>query len=143
MPMAIRRLEFAVNNRGLGVVGSKLFSLFNPFGQADVTATRCFGGTGLGVTIVRSLALRMHGDVGFRSRMGEGSRFWFTVRCSSVVRRTLARSVVPKFETAATANIDPVAAGSGNFVLVVDNKVINCMVAQNILLRLGVQVRRV
>lgn len=134
-------LEFSVRDQGMGINESKLSSLFNPFVQADASATRRFGGTGLGLSIVRSLAIRMQGDVGVFSRVGEGSRFWFTVRCPREVRDTPLRSAIPEYETTAPANTDVNANAHGNWVLVVDDNAINRMVAHNMLLRLGVQVR--
>ena len=131
-------LEFSVRDQGMGINEGKLSALFNPFVQADASATRRFGGTGLGLSIVRRLAQRMQGDVGVFSRVGEGSRFWFTVCCPRVVRSTDARRMVREY---APASATAEGVQREGWVLVVDDNVINRMVAQNMLLRLGVQVR--
>nr|WP_295773023.1 ATP-binding protein [Rhodoferax sp.] len=131
-------MEFSVRDQGIGINEGKLSALFNPFVQVDASVTRRFGGTGLGLSIVRRLAQRMQGDVGVFSRVGEGSRFWFTVCCLRVARSTDTRRVVRQYEPAST-----VAEGAqrGDWVLVVDDNAINRTVAQNMLVRLGMQVR--
>ena len=72
------RLRFSVRDTGAGVPADKIKDLFNAFEQADTSTTRRFGGTGLGLTITRRLALLMGGDVGVHTVQGQGSCFWFT-----------------------------------------------------------------
>jgi signal transduction histidine kinase/CheY-like chemotaxis protein len=72
-------LEFAVTDTGIGLSAQQHAQVFEPFLQADSSITRQYGGSGLGLSIVHSLARLMGGDVGVHSTPGQGSRFWFRV----------------------------------------------------------------
>lgn len=69
-------LRFEVRDTGIGVEFDNQARLFEAFEQADVSTTRKFGGTGLGLTISKHLAQMMDGEIGMESQAGEGSRFW-------------------------------------------------------------------
>jgi signal transduction histidine kinase len=69
------RLAFSVTDTGIGIAVDKLALLFKPFSQADSSNTREFGGSGLGLSIVKNLATAMGGDVTLTSQPGKGSTF--------------------------------------------------------------------
>ena len=71
-------LTFTVTDSGVGMTRDQASKIFDPFTQADVTTTRKYGGTGLGLALVSRFCQMMSGDVAVDSHPGMGSRF--TVR---------------------------------------------------------------
>lgn len=69
------RLMFIVSDTGIGIAPDKLSSIFDRFNQAEADITRKFGGTGLGLTIVRQLVELQHGNIVVESEPGKGSTF--------------------------------------------------------------------
>jgi two-component system sensor histidine kinase/response regulator len=73
-------LHFSVRDTGVGVPEGKREYIFEAFGQADGSASRRFGGTGLGLTISARLVGLMGGRIWVESEVGQGSIFHFTAR---------------------------------------------------------------
>ena len=73
------RLLLEVEDTGVGIPQSALATLFEPYSQADPSVARRFGGTGLGLAVVRSIARAMGGDIEVHSAPGEGTTFAVTL----------------------------------------------------------------
>lgn len=67
------QLRFDVTDTGIGMKPKQIDRLFEPFTQGDSSTTREFGGTGLGLTISRQLALMLGGDISISSKPGKGT----------------------------------------------------------------------
>ena len=126
-------LEFSVSDTGIGITPEKLSLLFLPFSQTDSSITRQFGGSGLGLSIVSSLAKMLGGDVGVESTPGEGSRFWFRIRAGLCTRPEITLQAPHQ---AATSGDAPRLNGR---VLVAEDNLVNAMVIEALLKRLGLE----
>jgi signal transduction histidine kinase len=77
--VADRVVELVVRDRGVGMDAEEIAHCFDRFWQADPTSRRKVGGTGIGLYIVRSLVLSMHGTVAVTSAHGKGATFTVTL----------------------------------------------------------------
>ena len=73
------QLRFDVIDTGIGFDPARAEALFEPFVQEDMTTTRRFGGTGLGLTISKRIAEALGGRVGCSTEPGLGSSFWCSI----------------------------------------------------------------
>jgi two-component system sensor histidine kinase/response regulator len=74
-----------VRDTGIGIAADKMDSIFQPFTQADNSITRKYGGTGLGLTIIKSLVEIMGGTITLESKEGVGTVFTVCVKFSKAV----------------------------------------------------------
>lgn len=72
-------INFQVIDQGIGMSQEQVNSVFKPFSQADVSTTRKFGGTGLGLVISKKIIELMGGHIEVKSQLNKGSCFSFDV----------------------------------------------------------------
>lgn len=73
------KIEFSVVDTGIGIDDRDVDRLFESFSQHDSSTTRKHGGTGLGLAISKMLVEIMGGAINVKSRLGEGSNFYFSL----------------------------------------------------------------
>jgi len=72
-------LLFEIRDMGIGMTKVQKSSIFQAFSQGDISTTRKYGGTGLGLVISKQIVELMGGDIYVSSEYGKGSNFIFTV----------------------------------------------------------------
>ncbi|UOQ77626.1 PAS domain S-box protein [Hymenobacter sp. 5516J-16] len=127
-------LRFAVQDSGIGISEENEKLLFTNFTQLDTTPTKAFGGTGLGLAISKQLASLLGGEIGIYSNVGDGSTFWFTIRCQVAHNE---EEIVQERLTARERPQEVVRFESAPRVLLVDDNPINQKVATRLLDKLG------
>jgi len=130
-----------VNDNGIGMSDEQMDRLFKPFTQADATVTRRFGGTGLGLTISRSLARAMGGDVTVTSQQGVGSTFTAVISAEPADPQSLPKD---KAETQWYDDADSATASGANRlhgkILIVDDSEDNRRLFATLLEQAGAEV---
>ncbi len=89
----------SVTDTGVGIPMDKQDALFTPFGQADSSITRKFGGTGLGLIITKHIVEAMNGRITLNSAPGNGTCFTF-----NAVFRTPSNSITSDLPTQSLIN---------------------------------------
>ena len=88
-------LRFSVKDTGIGITEEKLSTIFDRFTQAEASTTRKFGGTGLGLNIVKQLVELQNGQISVKSSIGNGSEFYFSLeflKAETVVADSYAKN---------------------------------------------------
>ncbi|MEP6551860.1 MAG: ATP-binding protein, partial [Gemmatimonadales bacterium] len=85
-------LEVRIADTGVGIAAENIEDVFEPFWQAEQSATRKTGGTGLGLSVTRKLARLLGGDVTVASRVGMGTTFVLTLPMKAPPGETIRRN---------------------------------------------------
>ena len=123
-------LKFLVKDTGIGISEDKLTTIFDRFTQAEDSTTRKFGGTGLGLNIVKQLVELQNGQIQVKSKLGNGSEFYFTLEFKKV-----DSSVV---NTIIENNSNSKSLGKLSILLCEDN-ILNQRLAKNVIQKFGFQ----
>ena len=125
------QLVFEVADTGIGISASQHSQIFEDFNQGDSSSARRHGGTGLGLSIAMRLARLMNGSISVQSRQGFGSTFVLKVQAQA----SQADSAPQADAADVTGQFFP-----NSRVLVVEDNLVNQIVVQAALERLGCQV---
>jgi signal transduction histidine kinase/ActR/RegA family two-component response regulator len=117
-------VHFSVRDSGIGIPEAQQPKIFQRFVQAEDDIQSRYGGNGLGLSITQRIVELMGGHIGFESKPGVGSMFWFTL--------PLIEVAAPKVE-APKAKIATTATQSVQRFLVVDDHPINRLLVRQIL----------
>ncbi|PCK00526.1 MAG: hypothetical protein COA45_01730 [Zetaproteobacteria bacterium] len=115
-----------VKDTGVGIGVEACEHVFDQFSQADISTTREFGGTGLGLTISKQIVELFDGEIGVESVKGEGSTFWFQIPVG-VIEKNGNESVVKGGMKHMEVSFD------GYSVLIVEDNSVNLLFVQKLL----------
>jgi two-component system, sensor histidine kinase len=117
-----REWRLTVEDTGIGIPSYRLPTIFDRFTQADASTNRRFGGSGLGLTIVKALVEAMGGSIMASSIEGKGSAF------------TIALPLLPALvDVSRASHVEDVGRIDGLHVLVVEDNQVNLTVARRLL----------
>jgi CheY-like chemotaxis protein/HPt (histidine-containing phosphotransfer) domain-containing protein len=128
-----------VQDTGIGISEEHQKSLFQKFTQVDASTTRQFGGTGLGLAISKKLVHLMGGEIGVKSKKGEGATFWFDLPLKS--GNPDAKGCKDEHETQNILNIQNKLKDKR--ILVVDDNLVNQQVVMAMLNNFAVRAETV
>jgi signal transduction histidine kinase/CheY-like chemotaxis protein len=116
-------INFKISDNGIGIPDDKLDSIFESFSQGSIEINRTYGGTGLGLTIVKNLVEILGGKINLESKINNGSTFWFVLDFENAQDNLDEISLI---------NYDSKLLIGKNILLVEDNK-INQMITKKML----------
>ncbi|MEP6516773.1 GAF domain-containing protein [Microcoleus vaginatus] len=130
----VLRLQFEIEDTGLGIAPEEMNKLFEPFEQTK-TGQKSQQGTGLGLPISRKFVQMMGGDITVRSTPELGSNFAFDIQISLATPSEI-KILKPQKKVIGLAPNQPEYR-----ILVVDDRADNCLVIERLLSPLGILVR--
>jgi PAS domain S-box-containing protein len=127
-------LLFRVVDTGIGMDAAQIELLFNPFQQADASASRRFGGSGLGLAISKRILELMGGDIRVDSQPGVGTSVEFFLPCVNALS-------APTEPVVAEASVVPGSKPlAGLSILAVDDESLNRLILEEMLTECGARV---
>ncbi len=128
-------LEFSVIDTGIGMTEEQISRIFDDFEQADGAITRRYGGTGLGMSIVRRLVSMMNGKIDISSRKGAGTLVKISL---PLPLADTSKTTKPEVKETAPEKLEPATGLSGMNILAADDNGTNRLVLGSLLKRAGI-----
>lgn len=119
---------FEVQDTGDGISKKKQNVIFESFSQGSLQINRKYGGTGLGLSIVKNLLELMGSKIHLESKLGEGSKFWFSLPYAYVLTKKTEDIKVKEIEVVTEDDIF-----ANKSILIVEDNKINQMITKKIL----------
>lgn len=117
-------IRFSVSDTGIGISDEHKEVIFDAFTQASSSTTRNYGGTGLGLTIVKRLLILFKSDIQLDSTEGKGSEFSFKIS----FKKDSKHEIIPNTDVFAKHDLNELK------ILVVEDNPINILLLKKILL---------
>ncbi len=132
-------ISIDVSDTGIGMSDEQMSRLFNSFVQADSSTTRKYGGTGLGLTISKQLAILMGGDVLVNSELGKGTTFTATFLADFIGASESVKNLQQKTGSL-IENVVTLENNTGKTILIIDDDPTVSELMKRQLLKEGYQV---
>ena len=124
------KIEFSVEDSGIGISEDKLNLIFESFTQAHADTSRVYGGTGLGLAITKKLIHLFESQILVESEVGKGTKFSFSLLLEETSESPLSDE---------EDNTEKMLSIKGKNVLIVDDNYINLMMAKKFIEKWGMK----
>ncbi len=130
-------VAISVKDSGIGISAEQQTRLFQSFSQADISTTRKYGGTGLGLVISKALVELMGGEISVDSKVGMGTTFTFTLLLQKQPARRIPSERMASAKRPAAFRLKTKEDGRKLSVLIVDDNEINRKLVKILVEQLG------
>ena len=102
-----QKIAIVIKDTGIGITKEKIGIIFEPFQQEDITITRKYGGTGLGLSLSKNIINLLGGELDVKSTKNKGSAFKIEIELKKATNITKNKKVLPKKEIPDLLNQNP------------------------------------
>ncbi len=135
MQESCTELQFSISDTGIGIAKEKLEKIFAPYEQATDHTSRLFGGTGLGLNIVKQLVELQGGSIRVDSSLGHGTEFVLSIRYEGALKE---KNPEPYVSSEASSSSDPTGK-----ILIGEDDTLQQKMLHDLLLKWGYEVSTV
>jgi len=129
-------IEIKITDTGIGIPANKIENIFAPFTQTDSSTSRKYGGSGLGLNIVKQLIDLMKGTISVSSKLHIGTAFTLTIPLIKTTTKEIKENQILSIDNK-VEYLDRLEALGHLKILIVDDMVINQLLAKTILEDIG------